>query len=110
MQSSGGEIRVLITLRADFLDRCLEFPALRELLQDRQLLLGEVGDEALREAIVMPAQNVGAFFEKGLVNLILRDVTGEHGSLPLLQHALFELWKTRRGPWLTLAAYEESGG
>ncbi len=110
VRSGGGEIRVLITLRADFLDRCLEFPVLRELLQDRQLLLGELGDEALREAIVMPAQKVGAFFEKGLVNLILRDVTGERGSLPLLQHALFELWKARRGPWLTLTAYEQSGG
>jgi WD40 repeat protein/energy-coupling factor transporter ATP-binding protein EcfA2 len=110
VQSGGGDIRVVITLRADFLDRCLEFPVLRELLQDRQHLLGDLGDEALREAIVLPAQKVGAFFEKGLVNLILRDGTGERGSLPLLQHALFELWKARRGPWLTQDAYEQSGG
>ncbi len=110
MQSGGGDIRVVITLRADFLDRCLEFPVLRELLQDNQLLLGELGDEALREAIVLPAQKVGAFFEKGLVNLILRDVTGERGSLPLLQHALLELWKARCGPWLMQDAYDESGG
>jgi hypothetical protein len=27
-----------------------------------------------------------------------------------LQHALKELWQARRGPWLTLDAYEKSGG
>ena len=30
--------------------------------------------------------------------------------MPLLQHALDELWRARRGPWLTVAAYEDSGG
>ena len=30
--------------------------------------------------------------------------------MPLLQHVLYELWRNRRGPWLTLEAYEDSGG
>jgi hypothetical protein len=42
--------------------------------------------------------------------VILRDVQRQRGSLPLLQHALKELWQARRGPWLTLDAYEKSGG
>ncbi len=103
-------IKIVVTLRADFLDRCLEYPELKDLLQDRQYLLGELGDEALREVIVQPAMAVGAFFEKGLVELILRDVKGQAGVLPLLQHALDELWRARRGPWLTVAAYDASGG
>jgi WD40 repeat protein/energy-coupling factor transporter ATP-binding protein EcfA2 len=110
IQRGDGRMRVLITLRADFLDRCLAFSALRDLLQDRQVLLGPLDVPALREAIVRPAQAVGAFFEKGLVNTILRDVEAVPGALPLLQHALFELWHARRGPWLTLDAYEASGG
>ena len=57
-----------------------------------------------------PAQKVGAFFEKGLVSSIVRDVDREPGALPLLQHALYELWTARRGPWLTIDAYEHSGG
>ncbi|MGD2048283.1 MAG: SUMF1/EgtB/PvdO family nonheme iron enzyme [Chloroflexota bacterium] len=105
-----GRIRILIALRADFLDRGLAFPALRDLLQDRHVLLGALNKEALREAIVRPAQEVGAFFEKGLVNTILRDVSSELGAMPLLQHALYELWRQRRGPWLTLEAYEATGG
>jgi hypothetical protein len=109
-ENSDGRIRVLITLRADFIPQCLEYPQLRSLLESNQLLLGELGPEALREAIKFPARKVGAFFENGLVELILRDVQRQRGSLPLLQHALKELWQARRGPWLTLDAYEKSGG
>jgi hypothetical protein len=64
----------------------------------------------LREAVKFPARKVGAFFENGLVEVILRDVQRQRGSLPLLQHALKELWQARRGPWFTLEAYEKSGG
>jgi WD40 repeat protein/energy-coupling factor transporter ATP-binding protein EcfA2 len=110
VQRGDGQIRVLVTLRADFLDRCLSFPALRDLLEDRQVLLGPLDEPALREAVVRPAQEVGALFEKGLVSMILRDVEAEPGALPLLQHALYELWQARRGPWLTIDAYEASGG
>ena len=110
VQHGGGQIRVLITLRADFMDRCLALPALRELLEDRQVLMGPMDELALREVIVRPAHEVGALFEKGLVPMILRDVGDEPGRLPLLEHALHELWLARRGPWLTLDAYEASGG
>ncbi|MFA5924524.1 MAG: TIR domain-containing protein [Methylococcaceae bacterium] len=110
IQSPEGRIRVVITLRADFVDRCLGFPRLRKLLESNQLLLGDLNEEALREAVVFPAKRVGAFFEKGLVEQILQDVANQPGSLPLLQHALKELWQARRGPWLTLDAYQKSGG
>ncbi len=109
-ENSDGRIRVLITLRADFVPQCLEYPQLRSLLEGNQLLLGELGPEALREAVKFPARKVGAFFENGLVEVILRDVQQQRGSLPLLQHALKELWQARRGPWFTLEAYEKSGG
>lgn len=103
-------IRIVITLRTDFLDRCLAFPQLKELFQDRQILLGPLDEPGLRDAIVRPAQVVGAFFEKGLIGTILRDIKKQPGALPLLQHALYEMWQARRGPWLTLEAYEVSGG
>jgi WD40 repeat protein len=105
-----SRIRILITLRADFLDDAVSLPGLRGLLQDHQFLLGPLDNTNLREAVVLPAQAVGALFEKGLVNTILRDVAAEPAALPLLQHALHELWLARRGPWLTVDAYEASGG
>jgi hypothetical protein len=110
VQRGDGRIRVVIALRADHLETCLAFPDFRVLLEEGQLLLGPLSDAALREAIVKPAQDVGAFLEKGLVTAILRDVEEQAAVLPLLQQALYELWLDRRGPWLTLNSYEASGG
>ena len=110
VRRGNARIKILLTLRADFLDRCLAHSALRKLLEDHQLLLGPLDEAGLREAIVRPAAEVGALFEKGLVEIILRDVGIEPGMLPLLQQALYELWLRRRGPWLTLEAYQASGG
>ncbi|MFM9964331.1 MAG: hypothetical protein ACKV2Q_24275 [Planctomycetaceae bacterium] len=53
---------------------------------------------------------MGAYFEKGLVARILKDVENQNGSLPLLQHALKELWEQRRFGFLTDDAYDETGG
>ncbi len=107
-----GRFRVVITVRADFMPHCLRVPDLKNLLQDRQLLLGELArdEAALREVIQRPAQEVGAMLETGLMDVLLADVRGRAGVLPLLEHALSELWGKRRGPWLTLEAYHKTGG
>jgi hypothetical protein len=69
-----------------------------------------MSEEDLREAIVSPARRRGAFFEKGLVEMILRDMRGHPAALPLLEESLAALWEKRRGPWLTLDAYASTGG
>ena len=66
--------------------------------------------DGIRDAIEEPARAVGLVFEEGLVGTILDDLEGQPGSLPLLQYALLELWKRRRGGMLTLEGYRESGG
>jgi WD40 repeat protein len=109
-EKGRGRLRILATLRADFLVRCLQFPTLTGLLQEGQVLLGSMGPEALRDVIVRPAQVVGVFLEKGVVSAILRDVAGQPGALPLLEYALDELWRAREGAWLKLSTYEASGG
>jgi photosystem II stability/assembly factor-like uncharacterized protein len=107
---SRGRFRVVLTLRADFVKHCLDFPDLRALLEVNQLLLGPMGEDALREAIVKPAQAVGAMFEKGLVARLVNDMHDQPAALPLLQFALVQLWQRRHGVWLTHAAYEDIGG
>lgn len=110
---AGTRIRLLITLRSDFLPQCLKLPALRDLLaapRNPQFLLGELNSDQLREVIVLPAQRLGAYFEKGLVAQILKDLENQPGSLPLLEHSLKELWQRRSGRWLTNDGYEASGG
>ncbi len=109
-KNGGDRVRVIVALRADFVERCLEIGPLKELLQDRTMLVGEVGDDALREIVKEPASRVGAFLEKGLMERILTEVRSQSGSLPLLQQALHELWRNRKGAWLTHDAYDASGG
>ena len=65
--------------------------------------------DMLRQAIEEPARHVKLGFEPSLVDTILGDVASEPGALPLLEHALLELWKRRRDHTLTLDGYRESG-
>src|SRR5213075_339432 len=57
-----------------------------------------------------PSMLAGMKIEPGLVDPITRDVTGEPGALPLLSHALLEMWSRREGRTLTIAAYRAGGG
>jgi hypothetical protein len=109
-KSQLDRLRIVITLRADFFDRCLSLPTLKSLIENRTLLLGKLSDDALRTVIEKPANEVMAYFEKGLVARILKDVENQNGSLPLLQHALKELWEQRHFGFLTDHAYDQTGG
>lgn len=80
-----GKIRVVITLRADFIQQCLEFADLRNLLETNQLLLGPLDENALHEAIVKPAQIVDVMFERGLVDRLIEDMRDQPAALPHLQ-------------------------
>ena len=64
----------------------------------------------LRRAIERPAQRSGGTFEPGLVDLMVADVAGRPGALPLLSTALAETWERRVGGVLTLGAYHAAGG
>nr|MBD2222450.1 CHAT domain-containing protein [Calothrix sp. FACHB-1219] len=102
--------KVVITMRADFWGECASYPQLKQLMQSRQELIGPMDTSELRKAMEMQAAQVGLRFEADLSNQILDDVQGEPGAMPLLQHALLELWKRRHGRWLRTIEYEAIGG
>ena len=64
----------------------------------------------LRSAIERQAAAVGLRFEADLAATILDQVRGEPGAMPLLQHALRELWLRRHGRWLLASEYRAIGG
>ncbi|MFI8194469.1 WD40 repeat domain-containing protein [Streptomyces sp. NPDC085946] len=107
---SGSRLRVVIAVRADFLGRCAEHPALTAALQDATLFAGPMSRAELREAIVRPAAAVGLIVERSLTDRLLDEVEGAPGGLPLMSHALLETWRHRSGRALTEAAYESAGG
>jgi CHASE3 domain sensor protein/energy-coupling factor transporter ATP-binding protein EcfA2 len=106
----GGRTIVIVTLRTDFYARCATYPELAQLIGARQMLVGPMDADGLRQAIEQPAHRVGLELEEGLSDTILADVAREPGGLPLLEHALLELWERRRGVMLTLEGYVQAGG
>jgi energy-coupling factor transporter ATP-binding protein EcfA2 len=105
-----GQSTVLLTMRADFLPKCAASPDLAAGIATQQFLVSPMDADMLRQAIGEPARRVRLGFEPGLVDIILGDIASEPGALPLLEHALLELWKRRRDHTLTLDGYRESGG
>ncbi|MGW0822589.1 nSTAND1 domain-containing NTPase [Streptomyces sp. NPDC002845] len=106
----ASRLRVLIAVRADFYGRCAEHGPLAEALRDSTLLVGPMSTQGLREAVVRPAMARRLVVERALTARIVADVAGEPGGLPLMAHALREVWRRRTGKTLTLAAYEAVGG
>lgn len=108
-EPGGGDVIVVITLRADFYQHCGDFAVLRKLLAGQQVYLGAMQPVELRRAIVEPAQRSGWVFEDRLVDRILDDAAAEPGALPFLSHTLHETWQRRRGRMLTHVGYHEAG-
>jgi WD40 repeat protein/energy-coupling factor transporter ATP-binding protein EcfA2 len=103
-------VRVVLAMRADFWGECAPYPELKERMQTRQELVAPMDAAELRRAMEKQAAKVGLRFEADLGNTILDDVLGEPGAMPLLQHALLELWKRRHGRWLRTEEYRAIGG
>src|SRR5262245_8019556 len=102
--------RVVITMRADFWGECAPYHDLKDIMQARQELIAPMDATELRRAMELQAAKVGLRFEADLSHTILADVQDEPGAMPLLQHALLELWKRRHGRWLRAEEYRAIGG
>jgi energy-coupling factor transporter ATP-binding protein EcfA2 len=101
--------RVVVTMRADFWGECAPYPQLRARMQARQELIAPMTTAELRSAMEQQAAKVGLRFEADLSQTILDEVADEPGAMPLLQHALLELWNRRHGRWLRAAEYRAIG-
>jgi WD40 repeat protein/DNA-binding SARP family transcriptional activator len=103
-------VRVVLTLRADFLDHPLRYPEFGELIRAGLVVVAAPSEDELAEAIEHPAGRVGVDFEPGLVSQIVADIRDQPGALPLLQYALTELFAARSSDLLTLDGYLATGG
>jgi len=100
--------RIVVSMRADFIGECAEHKGLREKVEGLTLIPAMTADE-LRNAIEEQAKVAGLRYETGLCELILENIKHEPGAMPLLQHALRELYERRHGRWLRVKAYDELG-
>lgn len=107
---SGGRVKVVLTLRADFYDRPLAYPEFGARLGDGIINVVPLTSTELESAALLPAEHAGVRLEPGLIAALLTDVIGRPGALPLFQYALTELFDRRIGDSLSLAAYEAMDG
>ncbi|MGK7893531.1 MAG: caspase family protein [Xenococcus sp. (in: cyanobacteria)] len=111
VEYAGDRFKLIFTLRADFISSCLEIPKLAEIIQKFSVLVTPYLTESeYREAIVKPATQVGLKVEPGLEEVLLQELSGGTGDLPLLQFVLQKLWENRHRGVLTLDAYRKLGG
>ncbi|MBD2301214.1 WD40 repeat domain-containing protein [Nostoc sp. FACHB-190] len=89
-----SNVKIVATMRADFLDRFSPYPALVKATDNHRPIIAEMQQDELRLAIEQPAAHHGVVFETGLVEEIIKDVQGQAGYLPLLQYTLNLLWET----------------
>ena len=102
--------QLVVAIRADRLGELSAHPSFARFVQRGFMLIGAMGDEDLRAAIEGPARQAGLLLEPGLVDLLVGEVEGEPGALPLLSHALRRTWQEREGRTLTVAGYRKTGG
>ena len=105
-------VRVIFTLREEFLSRLVEGPGVREALSHITVLQSP-GSEALLETLTRPLELAGYRFEdQRMVQEMLAEVEGERSCLPLLQFAGQVLWdrRDRKARMLRRSDYREMGG
>ena len=107
-----GPLIVLLTLRADFHDRPMQYRQLSQLIEAHRTPVLPMGPHELRAIIEQPAllPDVQLIFEGNLVGDLLFEMQGQPGALPLLEFTLDQLFQRREGHVLTIEAYREIGG
>jgi formylglycine-generating enzyme required for sulfatase activity len=107
-------VRLIATVRADFLSRLVALPRLGQELSRVLYFVRPLPPERIRDVIIGPAAATNVSFESGDMIGELVDATAQAGSggLPLLSFALAELWEARdreRG-LITRAVLDTMGG
>ena len=109
--AQAERVRTIVTLRADFYHRCVDWGELARLLEDGQFPLSAPSSVALHEMITRPAERADLAFEDGLAERILADTGSDPGALALMAYTLDELYiACKEIGRLTHAAYDQLGG
>lgn len=97
-KSPESQVRVILTMRSDFIGECEAFLGLPEAVSSSQFLVPRLEAREMEEAIIRPGTVQGEGFEPfsiptELVNQIINEAGDRPDQLPLMQHALMRTWK-----------------
>jgi hypothetical protein len=103
-------IRVILTMRLDFLGDCARFPQLPEAISDGQFLVPNLSRAERRAAIEEPARKCGAVVTPAVTQRLLNEIGDDPDQLPVLQHVLMRTWQQAGGGEIRLEHYLATGG
>ena len=112
-RSADDPLRVVLTVRDDFLLRLESLPALRARLGPGLQLLTTPLEPDLRRILIEPLRRAGyEFDDPALPDRIVEEVSGTAGALALLSFTAAKLWelRDRRFHHVTARAYQSLGG
>jgi hypothetical protein len=105
-------VRVVLSMRADFLDRLAGHKQFLAELSRGLFFLTAPDHDNLREVLERPAELAGYTFEDPSIVEDMMQAATSRGALPLLSFAATRLWdsRDRAKKQLTVAAYKQMGG
>lgn len=110
---ASSPLRIIWSLRADFLDRVAEDPRFMARMAGGLFFLPPMTRDAQREALILPVEACGYQFENHTtVEAMLDELADTKNPLPLLQFAATQWWEARDTTRKLLSdqAYRDMGG
>ncbi len=87
------DVRVVITMRSEFLGECAGFEGLAEAINRTHYLVPRMDRDGLMRAIRRPAQLYGGEVSADLAERLIAEARGSEDELPLIQHGLMMIWE-----------------
>ena len=111
---ASSPLRVIVSVRADFLDRVAEDRAFTSELTRALILLSPLSRSQLRAALTRPLAATGdyTFESESLIEAMLDSLSATRSPLPLLQFTAAQLWAARDAArkLITQDSYRALGG
>ena len=87
-------IYVVCTMRSDYIGQCAAFRGLPEFIGFSQFFVPRLKRNEIRQVITEPAQMAGCTISNRLTETLINELGDGFDQLPVLQHALNQIWKT----------------
>lgn len=102
--------KIILLIRDDWAEQTLQLEALKPFASAESQFSPPAPTSAeLRRIIEVPAKSVGLQFDAGIVDDLIKEVSGEPTGLAMLQFTLVQLWEHRDRDRITGAVYEQVG-
>lgn len=94
---------VVISIRSDFTDDFVVFPALAEYINRSNVIIPKMSRQQIQETIMGPLRALNVTMDDSLIAQILNESSSVEDMLPRLQHSLQRTW----GSWASLDNWEK---